>query len=52
MLLGLDEGLLFVLYLESVMTVLTTDPNIETCCLDSVFAANPRDSLSCVALRH
>ncbi len=52
MLLGLDEGLLFVLYLGSVMTVLTTDPNIETCCLDSVFAANPRGSLSCVALRH
>ena len=51
-LLGLDEGLLVLLYLESAMTVLTADPNIETCCLDSVFAENPRGSLSCVALRH
>lgn len=52
MLLELDKGLLVLLYLGSVMTLLTADPNIETCCLDSVFAANPRGSWSCVALRH
>jgi len=52
MLLELDKGLLVLLYLGSVMTLLTADPNIETCCLDSVFAADSRSSLSCVALRH
>ena len=52
MLLRLDEGLLVLLYLGSVMTVLTADPNIEICCFDSVFAANSRSSLSCVTLRH
>ena len=52
MLLGLDKGLLVLLYLGSVMAVLTADPNIETCWVDSVFAANLRSNLSCVALRH
>ncbi len=52
MLLELNKGLLVLLYLGSVLTVLTADPNIETCWLGSVFAANPHSSLSCVALRH
>lgn len=50
--LGLHEGLLVLLYFGSVMTVLTADPNVEACGLDSGFAAHHRSGLSCTALRH
>jgi len=52
MLLKLDKELLVLLYLEFVVTMLIADSNIETCCLDSVFAANSRSSLSYIALWH
>ena len=51
-LLGLQKGLVVLLYFGSVMIVLTADPNVEACGLDSVVAAHHRSGLSCVALRH
>ena len=50
--LGLHEGLPVLLYFGSVMIMLTADPNVEACGLDSVFAAHHRSRLICVALRH
>ncbi len=51
-LLGLYKGLLVLLYFGSVMIMLTANPNVEACGLDSVFAAHHRSRLICVALRH
>ena len=50
--LRLNKGLFVLLYFGRATTVLTTDPNVEACGLDTIFAAHPRGGLGCVALRH
>ena len=50
-LLGLHEGLLVLLHFGSIMSMLTVDPNVKACGLDSGFAAH-HTGLSCVALRY
>ena len=50
--LGLHKGLPVLLCFGSVMIMLTTDPDIEACGLNSAFAAHRHGGLSCVALRH
>ena len=51
-LLELYENLLVLLYFRCFTIALTAGPNIETCLLDSIFAANPRSGLSSGALWH
>ena len=46
------KELLVLLYFGFVMIVLTADPNVEACGLDSGFAAHYRSGLIHVALRH
>ena len=50
--LRLHKGLPVLLCFGSVMIMLTTEPDIEACGLNSTFAAHRRGGLSCVALRH
>ena len=52
MVLGLNEGVLILLYVGRVTIVLTTGPNIETCITDGVFAAHLFGGWTCVAWRH
>ena len=52
LLLGLYECLLVLLDFGSTITLLAAHPDIETCVLDSVFAAQPCGGLVCVVVRH
>lgn len=49
--LGLHKGLPILLYFGSVLIILTADPDIEACDLNSVFATHRRGGLSYVALQ-
>ena len=51
-LLQLHEDLPVLLYFWSVTIMLTADPNIKTCLLDSSFGADPRSGRSDGALWH
>ena len=44
---GLREGLFVLLYFGPFMVLLSSDPNIKTCRLNSVFTAHYRDGFSC-----